>query len=178
MMTDETLERLLIDRSLGALPADVHTLLAAYLESRPDALETAHDLDEIVGTARHVLARGEQAAHPAGLSHLTIPRARTWRVASLAACLAIGVGLGALAARRNDPAAPERMSARPVIDRPVPVVTNELRKFAVARSSEDADAFWSANKLMSGAPRVPARSPAALYWTSPVSSPLRSKGKS
>jgi hypothetical protein len=111
-MTDDTLERLLIDRSLGALPADVDALLAAYIQSRPDALETARNFDSLVAATRHVLtARDERAAAVPSFDRDALGRraahsARTWRVASLAACLLIGVGLGAVAARRSDRAHP------------------------------------------------------------------------
>lgn len=176
-MTDDTLERLLIDRSLGALPTDVDALLTEYLRSRPDAAGRVRELELLIGMTRQVLAARTELPSPSfpleqgARRWRTLTQSGSWRAATLAACLLIGIGLGALITRHERDGA-ERLSTQPPSPRPVAVESNERENFVMAAPSEPADAFWSANKLIKGAPRGIGRSSAALQWTSPVSSPF------
>ena len=56
-MDAETLQRLMLDRALGALPSDCETLLDAYLASRPEAAALSRELDAAVGTIHGGLAK-------------------------------------------------------------------------------------------------------------------------
>lgn len=105
-MTPETLETLLLDRALGALPAETAALLEVYLAHDADAATRAHALVTTVQDARAAL----QAARPreSGAARLpAFPRQQVaaarrhraaWRMgaqsAALAACVLLGLGIG------------------------------------------------------------------------------------
>ena len=110
-MKQEILNRLLIDRSLGALAPDVAALLEAYLEREPADSEAAAEIEESVRLARKALEGGPAVQLPP-LKMLPLPeqppaehrRRRAWWPAELAAALVLGIGLGFLAFHPGEPA--------------------------------------------------------------------------
>jgi anti-sigma factor RsiW len=100
-MKPEILETLLLDRALGELSPEVAALLDAHLAQHPDA---AHRAAEFAATLQ--LARAATAA-PAGspprpldlarlrqVQHAQQSASRRAEIFRLAACLALGLGLG------------------------------------------------------------------------------------
>src|SRR5437762_13164267 len=59
----ERVERLAIDRALGALDVDVDALLAAYLELEPDAARAATRFDETARLAGRTLGSTDAGDH-------------------------------------------------------------------------------------------------------------------
>src|SRR5262245_9358416 len=105
-MDPQTLERLLIDRSLGALDGDMQSLLDAFLRLDEEAGREASAMDATVAMARLVLSNPLQQR--VGNKSEALPPLRL-RIAphvnrrsgskrkawiSLAACLALGIALG------------------------------------------------------------------------------------
>lgn len=97
-MNEETLDALLIDRALRALPPDTEALLAAYLGQNPDAADAVKHTHAAVGLVRSAL----KEEPPAPLPEYGAPRRfrrhtrrrRLQRAAGTAATLAIGVMVG------------------------------------------------------------------------------------
>jgi len=111
-MKTELLETLLLDRALGELSPEVSALLDAHLARDPAAARRATEL-----TDTFQLARAASAAPPASPRRpLDVERLRRTQRAQrsatrrmeifrLAACLALGLGLGWLARAPRPPAA-------------------------------------------------------------------------
>lgn len=104
-MTPDTLERLMIDRSLGALSPDVEALLAAHLNGNPADAETAAAFDRTVDLVERSL---HDTAIADGASPEPIPfqqierrervlhrRGRLINASGMSAALALGCILGA-----------------------------------------------------------------------------------
>ncbi|MHC4443067.1 MAG: hypothetical protein ACYTF1_08110 [Planctomycetota bacterium] len=154
-MNDETLERLLIDRSLGLLPADTEALLVDYLRSNSDATDMAKQYDETVCLAKQAL-KGDSEIKLPTFPELQIKRAmrikRHWLLirncVALAACVIIGIGLGAMMFNRE-----------PVIERiiqPVVLVDNTDRDAGAEITSHSSD-FWSAKRIIEQYQNKPSR---------------------
>ena len=97
-MNKETLDALLIDRALGALPPDTEALLAAYLAQNPAAAVDLEQTLEVVGIARDTLDAEPSALLPEFRAPRTARRRRQYRYtlqfAGMAAMLAIGLTVG------------------------------------------------------------------------------------
>jgi hypothetical protein len=182
-MNGETLERLMIDRALGCLPADVEELLGAYLESRTDSSEQARELEVLVATARRALT-GDldhivtppvfiQSGRGEGLRLLTF----AGRVASLVAALLLGIGVGLLGPGRTESVRP----STPVASVPTPSGAlaspswHARAASASAGPAEETDAFWSARRLVAAAARPPGSTTNRVPWGFPSS--LLEKGQ-
>ncbi|MEE8171094.1 MAG: hypothetical protein V3T70_11165 [Phycisphaerae bacterium] len=166
-MESEVLERLMIDRSLGALAADSEALLDAYLADRPGARREA----AAYARTADLVGRSLPASLPAKLP--AFPRAtlaagervfRRWRLvrqgAALAACVVIGVGLGAGGFRA------------PLVDSGVPHPQAGARVGAVpVQAPPNAAQVWSVRRWTDRV-RGSSRSGAVgVKWHSPISRP-------
>ena len=165
-MDADTLERLMIDRAMGALPADTEALLAAYLEHQPQATTQGKALDQTVSLARQTLdaAPPEAALPPFPVSRLA--RARRMRrlrlAAALAACVLIGFGLGGFGPQPLPPAPPEVAQ---------PVATMAIRPPTETIGSIDRATFWSARAWRERATRDRPSPHRRVIWDSVVKWP-------
>ena len=145
-MNADTLERLMIDRALGALPADTQALLATFLKHEPRAVtrvQAGGELDETVGLARRALTQASLSA-PALPPFPGAELARNRRnrrlyfaaqIAAMAACLWLGLHLGGFGLRGTPAPAPGRaLSADAVWIMPP----------SGAADPTDRSTFWSA----------------------------------
>ncbi len=168
-MDAETLERLLMDRALGALSPDADALLTAYLEHDAEATERSREFAAAATSARHVLRRAAPATLPpfpaAGVQQLEQARRRlVWvrNAASMAAALVIGVGLGAWLTKQMP--ADGRTDVKPV-------VVEFVAKLPVAEPEPAANRFWSTQRLYEQARRTKRVEAARVIWDSPVLKP-------
>lgn len=147
-MKPEHLESLLLDRELGELSPAATALLEDYLAKNPGASEHAAGLTTTVKLARRALATPTAAApRPLDLQALERAERATQPILfrpelyRLAACLALGLGLGWL--------------ARPI---PAPSSPREARSdtsaLLAAAPAEPRSNFWSVARL-SGSSRLP-----------------------
>jgi hypothetical protein len=154
-MNAATLERLMLDRALGALDDDASELLDAFLAERPAERKLAAVALEVTDLARAALADNdasqlpplsiESLRHSAGYGKL---RARMGLAASLAACVLIGIGIRTVFTSERA----TLLEGRPGF------VMNE----PPGRSAHEPQAFWSANRILK---RRPARTqPTAPRW--------------
>lgn len=167
-MNADTMERLLIDRSLGLLPQDVEALLDAHLANEPAAAEQAAEFDQTAELARRALASDTGAELPPFPAEQLRREGRSLRrwiwtrnISAVAATVVFGIGLGAALFRNagsevrsdNDLGA----ATAPLIDK---------------RTTSPASAgMWSARRMIERASRAPAERPARLIWDSPVRKP-------
>ena len=175
-MDAETLERLLIDRALGALPADTEALLAAYLEGEEQATTQGKVLDQTVSLARQALAD----AAPPDAALPPFPKAKlaraqrtrrlrlaTVQAAALAACVLIGFSVGGLGSNSllppEVPPPPERAQLSEGI-RPAATVT--IRPSAEITDSTYRSTFWSVQAWRERAAKDRPRRQRRLIWDS------------
>lgn len=171
-MKAEILERLLMDRALGALPADVECLLAAYLVDRPETSRPSEEIRQTVDLARLALVGARPAAHeplpplafaaaaPPGKRHRTL--AILVRGAALAACLLIGVGLGGVLF------SPSGGRTSPPVE--VEVVRPAAGPDGPAGGSAAAH-FWSVRRLYEQSLQAKGPGRAAAVWSWPFKRP-------
>ena len=175
-MKTETLETLLLDRTLGELSPPVAALLDEHLARDPAAARQAADFTETLQLAHRAVAGSGRSA-PRTLPdgqwlHRAAWQAR-WRknlfgLAQLAACLLLGIVLG----RTSRPAAPEPVQSPPALIGRAPV--------SLAASGSQTK-FWSlASRVAeqrSGSDRSRMRDGGGpLLWESPFKMP-RVEGK-
>jgi anti-sigma factor RsiW len=149
-MKTEHLESLLLDRELGELSPAATALLEDYLATHPATTEGAAGLTATVHLARRALATPPAAAAPRPLDLRALERAE--RAAQpilfrpelyrLAACLALGLGLGWFARQSPSPTGASTLPAQP---------TSSL----VATPAEPRSNFWSVARL-TASQRLPA----------------------
>jgi anti-sigma factor RsiW len=159
-MNQDILNRLLTDRSLGALDPDASALLEAYLEREPAHSESAVEIAETVRLAKAALGSVPTIQVPP-LKLFSLPRQsaaedrrrRLWRPAEWAAALALGIGLGYLAFRPGQP-------ARIAVETPAAVVPVERA------DSVSPDAFWSVKRLARMEPKVASAGSPRVTWKS------------
>jgi hypothetical protein len=166
VMDSKTLDRLLIDDALGALPEDVRALLAAYVAAAgPQAAAEAEVYRQTAGLARRALVQpsAKTVALPpfrAGAAHRTGGAWRwTGRAAALAASLAAGLGLGFLMFSHAAPA--EKVPPPQVAIQP----TSPEVLSVSSRPATGVQDFWSVRRL-AGLPPEAAK-PAAMPWSGP-----------
>ena len=161
-MNAETIERLLIDRSLGMLSEDVETLLEAHLAVDAATALAAAGFDQTAALARRALA-GETAVElppfPAERLRSEGRSLRRWiwsrNISAVAATLVIGVGLGAAMFG----------GSVSVADKAVVVITD------TPPVSSGSAGMWSTRRLIERATREPEKSASRLIWDSPVRKP-------
>ncbi len=161
-MNAETIERLLIDRSLGMLSEDVETLLEAHLAVDAETAALAAQFDQTAALARRALAveaAVELPPFPAERVRSEGRSLRRWiwtrNISGVAATLVLGVGLGAAMFG----------GSVSVVDKAV-VTTND----ASPVSTESAG-IWSTRRVIERAAREPEKSASRLIWDSPVRKP-------
>ena len=175
-MDVDGLERLLMDRALGGLSPDVEALLTAYLAPNTDAAARGREFDAAASAARHVLRGAETPTllgRGQGEGRLSLPAfpaaqirslERTRRqllvvrnVASLAAAVIVGVGLGVAFFR--GPA-----TATKTIRPPVTFAST-------AGHATPHGEFWSAQRLYEQSRRTKHPDSTRLIWDSAISAP-------
>ncbi len=167
-MDAETLERLLMDRALGALGPDVEALLDEHLAQDPEGCQRAAEFAGATSAARQALGAGVPLRLPEfpALRLATLERTRrrlAWvrNTGAVAATLVVGIWLGGLLT-----------SGRPGPDTPVSGAGERTALAASAPAHADADGgFWSVARLVDRS-RQPERSRALrLIWDSPAERP-------
>jgi hypothetical protein len=155
-MDEEILDRLMIDRAVGALDPDVEALLADYLKQAGISEEEPSLTCEVVRLSRNLLKTEEGAVLPRfRISQLVRKRHRRWVVlqtASVAAMLMIVFLMGRRHVVDNGPV-PMR-----------PVVTS-----VVTDPSTSGSGIWSINRFRKLSPSY--RSSSRWNWTSSVRQP-------
>ena len=167
-MDSETLEKLMIDRALGAMPPDCEILLAAYLETRPDAAAECRTIEQTIELARRALADGSATTLPAFPAERLREAQRTdglWRMTraavGIAASVVIGFGMHAVFFPARTPETGTAGSG---------IVANRGPEKQIEQVSEDAG-FWSGERLREQAADVPRTGTTRLVWDSPVRVP-------
>ena len=150
-MKQESLEALLIDRSLGELSPEAGELLAEYLVAHPEAAITARELEQTLDSARD-FARQDLASIAPVVSapwRQEASIARFWRwwpqVAGLAACLALGIMIGWGGSARkshSEMALPALVHDMPMVEdsRPVSSQLWSLSRLVEASNSQPSPA--------------------------------------
>jgi len=157
-MKQEIVERLLIDRALGALSPDVQTLLEAHLENEPGDRQAALEIGDAVRLAKLSQNRRQRLPLPP-LKWVPLPEtgaARAGRrfipeLAALAASFLLGIGLGFWMLRMVEPS--------------VPVSTADL-SVAQLSAAEPPSSFWSLKRLAGVNPKVAFATQPRLTWRS------------
>jgi hypothetical protein len=165
MMDSETLDRLLMDQALGALPLDVDMLLAAYLDHDAAAAARAREFAAATMAARRLLRQPTPTRLPpfpaADIHNVEQTQRRVHAlgyVASMAAVLVVGIGLGLVF-----PRSPTRAT-------PAPLIT--LASAAPIVAAHEAEAgFWSTQRLYENARQVRRADTPRLIWDSTTSLP-------
>jgi anti-sigma factor RsiW len=146
-MNPATLDSLLIDRELGELPAPVVELLDAYLTGDPAAAQRAAACRATVDLARRASsAPSPMASAPRPFDPIRLQRAHATAVAisrrrefyRLAACLALGAGLGWLLRPEITPKPGVKIGA------------TAIARQAPPASAEPRSTFWSLAHLSQG----------------------------
>jgi hypothetical protein len=172
-MKIETLEALLTDRALGALPPEVGELLDFHLTLDPEAARLAKDLASTVKLARSAVGGSNVLAYSPPMDRvrrtLKVQRRKTaaWELSKLAACILLGLAVGVVSRSGGNPAAERPVAGADV--RPLPV--GDAADLAGGRNG-----FWS---LANFAPKRPDQTAAdarlesrhRLHWDSLVKLP-------
>lgn len=174
-MKPELLESLLLDRTLGELSPEVAALLNAHLAQNPAAARRATEFADTLSLARTITAAPIAAPRrPLDLARLREAHraqhsvTRRFELLRLAACLALGLGLGWLA--HTPPSRAELAVASPA-------ATPGLSSPAPAPAAAPSARFWSVARLVA---EERARSASAaghddpryeLHWNSPTKVP-------
>lgn len=171
-MDASVLERLLLDRALGVLPADADVLLNAYIAQDPAAAARAQEFDEVAGAARRVLRAAAVDTLPPfpGARLERVVRARRElailrNVVGLAAAILLGVGLGG---KFFAPRGPFRPDTRVALVQDVAFPARPVEPGA-------RGGFWSVERLYERARQARPTNGDRVKWSSPVLRP-RSEG--
>ena len=183
-MNRETLERLMLDDSLGALADDIRALLIerVAVAGSPAAARLAAYRRTVKG-ARAALKQARRetlppfpAARLRGEALRLRRRRLAGRIAALAASLVLGLGLGYLAFSRAEATAPAPAPAavaqtvptnpEPFPEQPFPGTSPEPTPAPAVVTD-----FWSARRLAAQARAVRPQAPLKVTWLSPVEEP-------
>ena len=149
-MKPEIIERMLIDRALGALEPDTDALLDAYLEKEPALKNLAAGIDETVLLTKQAMPIPKLAGlpplkarpFPSPESRFRFPSALLWP-AGIAAAFFLGLSLSVLIPRQNTTLISDMRPA------------TETRPAIAVTPSNNAAApqgFWSIKRLASLTP--------------------------
>jgi|GEM_PF-4241508 len=142
-MDQLTLERLLIDDALEALPPDVHTLLTAYLESTGQHPKQAAWM-AVADAARKALPGVDAMEKEISLPSLRVRPNPLWQQLRLglraAAMIMIGAGIGMYLSRHAAESIPAQVA------RPVAAATPQIETSSLGVSD-----FWSEKRLIAWA---------------------------
>ncbi|MBE3096474.1 MAG: hypothetical protein IMZ44_05015 [Planctomycetes bacterium] len=179
-MNRETLERLMLDDSLGALAEDIRSLLIerVTVAGSPAAARFAAYRRTVRG-ARAALKHARREALPPfpaerlrGEALRLRRRRRVGRIAALAASLVLGLGLGYLAFGRAEAPVPLPAPAPAVVavaqtapSNPEPFPEQPAPAPAVITD------FWSSRGLAARAMAAQPQTPVKVTWVSPVQQP-------
>ena len=176
-MKPELLETLLLDRALGELSPEVTALLDAHLAQHPDAARRAAELADTLQLARAVSDTPAEAPHrPLDVERLRRTyraqqsATRRYEALRLAACLALGLGLGWLA-RAPQP----HVEIAAALPHHAPVATPASSPVSAPTAASPAG-FWSVARLVAEERSQPAsddhrENRDELRWTSPTKQP-------
>jgi hypothetical protein len=166
-MKPETLERLVIDRTLGELAPDAEELLVAYLDANADAARSVEDIRGLIETANRAVRIGpDEENRPlpsprfvaAGSRGRRRPLAAWAKPVAAAAVIGLAFWLGSLGTRPNTE------------PRSVPLV-NSNATLSPRTTHTTNGGFWSLGELSRrNATRRESRLP-AVNWPGPVSRP-------
>lgn len=175
-MKPETLTALSIDHALGAMPPDVAELFSSYLAHDPAAEATAAEWRETCRVARRatraVPLNPANLPPPAFIRRPATPRTPALRaeIIRLAACLAVGLGLGWIAR------APRSDDVRSIQVASVAAPTASSVFTPASSSFPPAARFWSVARFATASspltPRRAMSSTPSLPWTAPAPKPL------
>jgi hypothetical protein len=166
-----TLNRLLTDRALGALSADVEQLLGSYLTFDSRAEEDSRRIARTVELARAVLCppagRSDDFLPPLSAAEgAARPRAVLRRVVgpamALAACLIAGFALGK---RMSGPGPSVAMPTNPTH------MAQRPSEAPPAKADKPATGLWSLRRMYESMQNAPEREPSGVIWISPRSQP-------
>jgi anti-sigma factor RsiW len=164
-MDTETLDRLLMDRALGSLPADTDALLVAYLDYDKAAGARAREFAAAAAAARRLFQQPLPTALPpfpaANIRNVEQAqrRVRALRyIASMAAVLVVGIGLGLV------------FPHAPAIETPAPLITVVATTPVVAAHEPEAG-FWSTQRLYANVRRAARPETTHLIWNSTTALP-------
>lgn len=171
-MTEETLDNLLADHALGALPPDTAALLEAYLAANPAAQNNAAHTHALVHLARQALA--DTSPRELTLPPLHFPASRRWRTAAwtalattgMAACLALGFWCGSARPAQS----PTNSPIATTVNRAPPAGQTAVASTGgAAAAGGGAKDFWSVQRLRAYAAQQPAvenpAPPRRNFWT-------------
>lgn len=147
-MKPETLQALLIDRSLGEMPAETAELLDAYLAEHPTAAAEAVCLGQTVALARSASLMPACEEHPLPLPPWRRGPAARLPFASpqwlkLAACIVAGLAVGWLARAPS----PSLTSEPPALRPPIADARGDPRP-----AGAPAAGFWATRTALSPTP--------------------------
>ena len=164
-MDSETLERLLIDASLGALSADAEAMLRAYLKREPSAARQAAAFELTARLARLAMPSPAPATlppFPARAIQAAQRRRDATRIArqglAMAACVLLGIGISALR-----PGATRHAPALPLL------VSNDAP--SAGDAGRNTGGFWSTQKWYDRAARASQSATGGAIWHSPIQRP-------
>ena len=178
-LNPETLERLLIDRALGALSPDVEALLASHLEGDRSASEDTQQLAVVVETARRALQGDAPKLPPFPAEQLRRAQQRRRRAvvagggAAFVAAVAAGLVLGAMLFSRP----PHADAPKSAVGRPTSVVlTVDPEAGGSDESASEpppavSDGFWSMRRWRERAASARHGETSSVRWDSPVKRP-------
>ena len=168
-MNRDAIERLLIDRALGSLDPDTRELLEAYLEHDKAAAASARVLMAVADLARQAMPASGAEPVPLPLprsilaqAYLGPRRIRLVRlVDSMAACLLLGIGVGAWIAR----------PARTVVERPQASAAMVANPPQARLTKHGCTGLWSLKRLYEERRESEPSERVQVKWISPLRAP-------
>ncbi len=175
-MKTETLEALLVDRALGALPPEAGELLEAHLACDPEAARQAAGMEETIRLARQAVALPRPLPAPPlscaqlrGKLKARRRRALAWELSRLAAAVLFGLTLGWHARNGGAPSRAAALAPHAGPGRPAVVADHE-------KPLDSAGGFWALSRFLAAQQARPTAGgrrcgQSRLQWESPVKIP-------
>jgi anti-sigma factor RsiW len=156
-MTNQCLQRLMMDRTLKELPNDTAELFDAYVQEHPEVVAEMKEIEDSIQLATEALRANQPARselpplriHPKAPLRRLRPILWTGPI-GLAACLFLGFWLGRQAAVVNEPSGPSG-------------------QILVRRIEKLPEEFWSIRNFAERSESATAQP--AIHWTSPLARP-------